>query len=78
LHFFGSTCAQNGGGIPNSGTLTLTDVAVVANRAGDGPAAAASLAASATGVVGSRIQEINAEMVKAFLSSIEYRQRFGQ
>jgi CSLREA domain-containing protein len=34
--FLDTTCAGNGGGVRNSGTLTLTDVAVVANQTGNG------------------------------------------
>jgi len=34
--FHDSTCTGNGGGIVNSGNLTLTDVAVTANHAGNG------------------------------------------
>ncbi len=44
--FFGSNCAQNGGGIRNSGSLTLIDIAVVANRAGDG----AGIALNSSGI----------------------------
>jgi CSLREA domain-containing protein len=34
--FHDSTCSGNGGGIINSGNLTLTDVVVIANHAGNG------------------------------------------